>query len=99
MDRLSVLREPVVTDGFTVSSGSSAANSAAQPPGPTAIMLWGTADFYVAVGESAIATTGSTPIPAGVPFFLPILPGTGAAWRVSALQISSAGTVYCKPFA
>ena len=99
MDRTSVLREPVVSAGFNVASSGTAANSANQNPGPTCIMVWGTADVYVEVGEGAVATAGSTPIPGGTPFFLPILPGTGAPWRVSVLQISAAGTVYCKAFA
>jgi len=98
MDRLSVLREPAVVAGFNVASSGSAANSANQNPGPTAVMVWGTADFYVEVGEGAVATTGSTPVPAGTPIFLPVLPQTGAPWRVSVLQISVAGTVYCKGF-
>jgi len=98
MDRLSVMREPVASVGFNVASGGSAANSLDQKPGPTSVMIWGTNDFYVSVGEGAVATASSTPLPAGTPFFLPVLPGTGAPWRVSVLQISTPGTVYVKAF-
>jgi hypothetical protein len=51
----------------------------------------------VLVGEGATATTSSTPIPANtpIPFYVP--PGTGSPWRVSAIQVSSAGNVYAKP--
>jgi len=97
MDRNSVLREPV-SSAFTLSTSGTAANSAAQNPGPTSVMVWGSAAFYVEVGEGAVATTGSTPVPGGVPIFLPVRQQTGAPWRVSALQISEGGTVYCKPF-
>jgi len=98
MDRTSVLRDPVSGVGFSLSTSGTAANSSNQNPGPTSIMVWGSADFYVEVGEGAVATAASTPVPAGTPFFLPIAQGTGAPWRVSALQVSAAGTVYCKAF-
>ena len=98
MDRTSVLRDPVAGVGFNISSSGTAANSSNQNPGPTSVMVWGSEDFYAEVGEAAVATATSTPIPAGVPMFLPIPQGTGAPWRVSVLQISAAGTVYCKAF-
>ena len=99
MDSLSVLRLPAPDAGFTLTTSGTAANSAAQKPGPTSVMVWGSADFYVTVGEGVTATTGSVPVPTGVPIFLPIPQGTGAPWRVSALQVSAGGTVYCKAFA
>jgi hypothetical protein len=98
MDRLSVMREPVPGVGFTIAATTSAANSPDQKPGPTSVMVWGEADFYIEVGENAVATPASTAIPAGTPFFLPVLPGTGAPWRVSVLQISAGGAVHCKAF-
>ena len=97
MDRTSVFRTPV-GDGFNISTSGTAANSSNQNPGPTSVMVWGSEDFYVEVGEGAVATAASTPLPAGVPFFLPVPAGTGAPWRVSVLQVSATGTVYCKAF-
>lgn len=67
------------------------------PAGPQGVLVWCSSDAYVLVGEGVTATTAATPLPAGtpVPFTVPF--GTGAAWRVSAIQISSGGTVYAKP--
>jgi len=67
-------------------------------PGPQGVMVWSTEPVYVAVGVGVTATSASTPIPAftPIPFFAPQT-GSGAPWRVSALQISTAGTVYAKP--
>ena len=98
MDRTSVFRAPVTGVGFNLTSSDTAANSANQNPGPTSVMVWGDADFYVEVGEGAVATTTSTPVPSNVPVFLPIPQGTGAPWRVSVLQISAGGTIHCKAF-
>lgn len=97
-DRLSVLRTPVPAPGFNISYAGSASNSAVQKPGPTSVLIWGTSDMYVEVGEGVTATTGSTPVPAGTPIFLPIPEGTGAPWRVSVLQISTSGVAYVKGF-
>lgn len=67
-------------------------------PGPQGVMVWCTQDVYISVGVAATATTASTPIPAytPIPFFAPQT-GSGAPWCVSALQVSTAGTVYAKP--
>jgi hypothetical protein len=49
------------------------------------------------VGEGVTATTSNTPIPANTPIPFAVPGGTGAPWRVSAVQIGSNGTVYAKP--
>ena len=38
-----------------------------------------------------------TPIPANSPIPFKVPEGTGAPWRVSAIQVSTGGTVYAKP--
>jgi hypothetical protein len=65
--------------------------------GPQGVLVWCTTDAYILVGEAATATSNATPLPANtpVPIFVPT--GTGATWRVSAIQISSGGTMYAKP--
>ena len=65
--------------------------------GPQGVLVWCTTDAYILVGEGVTATTAATPLPANtpVPFFVP--GGTGALWRVSAIQISAGGTMYAKP--
>jgi hypothetical protein len=59
--------------------------------------VWCSSDAYILVGEGVTATTAGTPIPAftPIPFTVPL--GTGALWRVSAIQISAGGTLYAKP--
>ena len=43
------------------------------------------------------ATTSDTPLPANTPVPFTVPNGTGAVWRVSAIQISAGGTLYAKP--
>ena len=68
------------------------------PTGPQGVLVWCTEAAYIAVGEGVTATSASTPIPAytPIPFYAPQT-GSGAPWRVSALQVSTGGTVYAKP--
>jgi len=84
---------PARTAAYTGTAGSTATWDA----GPQGVVVWCSSDAYVAVGEGVTATTNSTPIPANtpVPFLVP--QGTGAPWRVSAIQVSTGGTVYAKP--
>ncbi|CAB4202323.1 hypothetical protein UFOVP1366_18 [uncultured Caudovirales phage] len=65
--------------------------------GPQGVLVWCTSDAYIRVGEGVTATTAATPIPAGVPVPIFVPGGTGATWRVSAIQISASGTLYAKP--
>lgn len=97
-DRTSVLREPSPLTGYSVSYTGTAGATTAAAPGPSSVMVWATTDCYVKVGEGATATTADTPMPAYTPMFLPIPQGTGAPWRVSAIQISAAGSIYTKAF-
>ena len=65
--------------------------------GPQGVLVTCTTAAYVRVGEAVTATTADTYVPANtpIPFFVPR--GTGAPWRVSAIQVASGGTVYAKP--
>ena len=72
------------------------------PAGPQGVLVWCTTDAYIRVGEGVTATTNDTPIPSytPVPIYIPQAGGgggTGAAWQVSAVQISTGGTLYAKP--
>lgn len=84
---------PAQTAAFT----GTAANTTGWPAGPEGVVVWSTEPCYVEVGEGAVATTASTPIPAFTPIPFKIPTSTSGLWRVSAIQISSGGTVYCKP--
>ena len=65
--------------------------------GPQGVLVWSTTDAYILVGEGVTATTAATPLPANTPVPFTVPPGTGAVWRVSAIQISAGGTLYAKP--
>jgi hypothetical protein len=82
----------------SVASGAAAATVGTWNQGPQGVMVWSTEPVYVVVGVGVTATTSSTPIPAftPIPFFAPQT-GSGAPWRVSVLQVSTAGVVYAKP--
>jgi hypothetical protein len=84
---------PAYTASYTGTAGS----TTAWPSGPQGVVIWSTTAAYVVVGEGVTATTSSTPIPANTPIPFIVPQGTGAPWRVSAIQIGSAGTVYAKP--
>ena len=94
------LLSPCNDAGFTARSVAypgTAGSTATWNAGPQGVLVWSTTDAYIRVGEGVTATTSDTPIPAGtpVPFFVP--QGTGAPWRVSAIQVAAGGTVYAKP--
>lgn len=74
-----------------------AGNTANFNPGPAGVLVWCTTDAYVKIGEVAIATTASTPIPAYTPVCFRVPPGSNAPWRVSAIQVSAGGSVFAKP--
>lgn len=65
--------------------------------GPQGVVVWSDQPCYIEVGEGAVATTASTPIPSFTPIPFKVPAGTGAAWRVSAIRLAANGTVYCKP--
>ena len=65
--------------------------------GPQGVLVWSTTDAYILVGEGVTATTAATPLPANTPVPFTVPQGTGAVWRVSAIQIASGGTLYAKP--
>lgn len=83
---------------YSVAYTGTAGNTDAWAPGPQGVLVWSDQACYVEVGVGAVATTASTPIPAftPIPFVLDVS-SSGAPWRVSAIQVSTGGTIYCKP--
>lgn len=75
-----------------------AGTTSAWPPGVQAVLVWTTTDAHVKVGASATATTADTPVPAYTPMVFKVKPES-TEWRVSAIQMSAAGTVWAKPVA
>lgn len=84
---------PARTAAYTGTAGATATWNA----GPQGIVVWSDQACYVEVGEGVTATTASTPIPANTPISFMVPPGTGAPFRVSAIQVATGGTIYCKP--
>lgn len=83
---------------YSVSYTGTAGNTSTWVAGPQGVLVWSDQACYIEVGVGAVATTSSTPIPpfTPIPFAVP-LDMTGAPWRVSAIQVSTGGTIYCKP--
>jgi hypothetical protein len=84
---------PTRTAAFT----ATAASTATWPAGPQAVSVWATAACHVLVGEGVTATTTSFAIPANTLVNLILPTGTGAPWRVSAIQTAAGGTLYARP--
>jgi len=82
---------------FSANYTGTAGNTSVWNAGPQGVVVWSDQACYVEVGEGAVATTASTPIPpfTPIPFALPLT--VSGVWRVSAIQISTGGTIYCKP--
>jgi hypothetical protein len=81
----------------TASYSGTAGSTTGWPAGPQGVLVWSDSAAYISVGEGVTATTSSTPLPANTPVPFRVPPGTGAVWRVSAIQLSASGTVYAKP--
>lgn len=83
---------PAATAAYTTH-----AETTTWPPGAEFVWVFCTTAAYVEVGEGAVATTASTPVPANVPVLLKVPKGSGAPWLVSAVQVAAGGSVYAKP--
>ena len=94
------LLRPLNDAGFATQNASytgTAGSTTGWNAGPQGVLVWCTSDAYVRVGEGVTATSADTPLPANTPVPFTVPPGTGAVWRVSAIQISAGGTLYAKP--
>ena len=86
--------------GANAAYTGTAGSTSTWPAGPQGVLVTCTTAAYVRVGEGVTATTGDTYLPANTLFYVPQPGGgggTGAPWRVSAIQVASGGTVYAKP--
>ena len=93
LNPLSKLDFPARTASYTGSAG----NTTAWAAGPQGVVVWSDQACYVEVGEGAVATTASTPVPPFTPIPFKVPQGAGGQWRVSAIRVSADGTVYAKP--
>ena len=96
MELLAVLDDAQFT-ARTASFTGTAGSTDSWPAGPQGVVVWTTTAAYIRVGADATATTADMPIPANTPIPFEVPAGTGAPWRVSAIQVSSGGTLYAKP--
>ena len=81
----------------SVAYNGTAGTTATWVAGPQGVVVWSDQACYIEVGEGAVATTASTPVPPFTPIPFKVPQGTGGLWRVSAIMVSAAGTIYCKP--
>ena len=84
---------PAKSISYTGSAGVTGTWSA----GPQGVVVWSDQACYVLVGEGVTATTDSTPIPPFTPIPFKVPATVSGTWRVSAIQVSTGGTIYCKP--
>lgn len=94
------LLRPLDDAGFATQNAAytgTAGSTTGWNAGPQGVLVWCTSDAYIRVGEDVTATTSDTPLPANTPVPFTVPNGTGAVWRVSAIQISAGGTLYAKP--
>ena len=94
---MELLNPLVEYPSYNVAYTGTAGSTTAWNPGPEGVVVWSTTAAYIRVGEGVTATTSDTPIPANTPIPFIVPEGTGAPWRVSAIQVSTGGTVYAKP--
>jgi len=94
------LLNPLAKTDFPAKSASytgTAGSTGTWPAGPQGVVVWSDQSCYIEVGESAVATTASTPVPPFTPIPFKVPQGSGGQWRVSAIQVATGGTVYAKP--
>ena len=84
---------PAQTATYTGSAG----NTSTWNAGPQAVVVWSDQACYIEVGEGAVATTSSTPVPPFTPIPFKVPANVSGQWRVSAIQVNTGGTIYCKP--
>lgn len=105
-NRTDTIKDPAFTSANVAYTGT--AGSITQKVVGDCIFCWTTTDAVVRVGATATATEG-TPLPAYTPIFLPIPQnrpagsgfnqGETPSVLISAIQISSGGTLYMQQFA
>ena len=81
----------------SVAYTGTAGTTSAWPPGPQGVWVWSTTDAFIRVGEGVTATTADTPIPANTPVSFVVPNPLSGPWVVSAVQVTTGGTVYAKP--
>lgn len=87
---------PTLTVAYTGTAG----NTANYPAGPASVWVLCTTSAFVLVGEGVVATASNgIPVAANVPVCIEVPAGSGAPWRVSAIQIAAGGSLYVHPLA
>jgi hypothetical protein len=95
------LLNPLASSQFaaqTVAFTGTAGSVTGWPAGPQGVVVWADSACYITVGEGVTATAANgTPLPANTPVPFKVPANSGGVWRVSAIQISAGGNLYCKP--
>jgi hypothetical protein len=93
LNPLSKVDFPAKSVAYTGTAG----NTGTWNAGPEGVVVWSDQACYVEVGEGAVATSSSTPVPPFTPIPFKVPANVSGQWRVSAIKVSTDGTVYCKP--
>jgi hypothetical protein len=96
MDGKNTLGAPIPGAGLTVAYTGTAGTTAALSVRATVVRVVATTDCFIEIGAAptAVANT-SLFLPAGVPEYFACTAGD----KVSAIQVSAAGSIYVTPFA
>ena len=101
MDTRELIFKPIFGKGQSVAyTGTAGTISSALPNDCTAVWVWTTTDAYIRIGQSPTAVTTDFPMPAMTPMVFPVshidAQSVNGA-KVSAIRISSDGTLYVCP--
>ena len=96
---MELLRPLSITDypSKSVSYTGTAGTTGNWTVGPQGVVVWSDQACYIEVGEGVTASTSSTPVPPFTPIPFAVPSNVKSVWRVSAVQVSTGGTIYCKP--
>ena len=101
MDTRELIFKPIFGKGQSVAyTGTAGTISNALPNDCTAVWVWTTTDAYIRIGQSPTAVTTDIALPAYTPMVFPVSyidAQSANGCKVSAVQISSAGTLYACP--
>lgn len=99
MDTREVIGRPQFGQGQSVAyTGTAGTITNTLPEGTTAVRVMTTSDAYIRIGVSPTAVTTDLFLPAYMPEYFPVYAIGPNLPKVSAVQVSAAGTLYVMPF-
>lgn len=96
MERIVPLNDAVFAAQTTTYTGT-AGTVTGWPAGPRGVWVVVTTPAYIRVGNSVTATTSDLYVPGNVPVVINVPESAKTTFTVSAIQVSTGGSVYAKP--